>query len=1087
VSQVPTRLLNHFLAANRAAGPTDHELLRRYARTGDQAAFAEIVRRHGPMVLGAAARVLGRDPAAEDAFQVAFAALARGARSVRTESVAGWLHRTTIRAALRLRTRLASRPTLPEAVPGPATDPCAEVAWREVRRVLDRELETLPERLRVPLVLCYLEALTRDEAAARLGWSLRTLERRLGQGRATLLARLRRRGVTSVGLALGSTAGGLTLPVPIALADAAVRSAPRPAVPVPIGFGLAAAAVIVVGVGIGLGARPPAPAGDPPPKDSPPPAAEAPPADAPDVPLPPGAVRRFGSLTWRHPGGISEAHLSADGKALVTFGRGTIAVWDVVTGRRTYYSRDLEVLNTTQPGNVAIAPDGSWLAYLSPSKGAVRVVESATGKERLAAGVDGKLPGLPGNVAQANVVTFRSVWVPAGGKTLLLCDDKTLFAFDAVTGKEERKLTLPGQIVAITPDGKRAMLHDQSNPARAWVYDLPAGKEVVPFDGEFQKPGSNSWFIRAAISADGKRVATLSDLDAEIRLWDADTGKLVHTLKRAKPSGPLDDTRLVSVAISADGRTVYAGGISGAGDKVRRWDAETGKELDPWPASFSSVAAVVVGKDTVFACSDDGLIRRRDAATGKERPGPTGHTEVTMAARSPDGRTVVTSDHTGRLFVWDAGSGKLTRTVALEGDLSGPPFAFGPDGKRFACSLRDGRVALFDPATWKSVGEIKVAGGDFPFVRHLRFLADGSGLLVGHGSDHLERWDFGAHQPRWSLAEQMLAFAVSPDGNHFAVSVAKGVSIRSAADGSEVRLIPAVAEPDLVVYPVRVDALAFSPDGSLVAGTRWDVGDVFVWDVATGREVHKLVGHPTPHETRIGETSVAFSADGRWLATGHADRTARIWELATGKEAQRLTHDATVTGVSFVRDGRTLLTSAGLEVLLWDLASGADPKADLEALWTDLGSDDAAKAHRAAASLAARGDKAAEFLKAKLPPVPAPDAAAVAKWVSDLDSNRFAAREAATRALAELGPPARPALEAGLKSGPSAEGGTRIQELLTKLRQPLTEAEARPSRAVQALQWAGGDASRAVLKAWAAGAPGARLTDEARRALAVLD
>src|SRR5207249_7381623 len=100
--------------------------------------------------------------------------------------------------------RMAARPTLPEALPGPGTDPCAEVAWREVRRVLDGELEALPDRLRVPLVLCYLEALTRDEAAARLGWSLRTLERRLGQARATLLARLRRRGVTALGLALGA-------------------------------------------------------------------------------------------------------------------------------------------------------------------------------------------------------------------------------------------------------------------------------------------------------------------------------------------------------------------------------------------------------------------------------------------------------------------------------------------------------------------------------------------------------------------------------------------------------------------------------------------------------------------------------------------------------------------------------------------------------------------------------------------------------------------------------------------------------------------------------------------------------------------
>jgi RNA polymerase sigma factor (sigma-70 family) len=1082
VPQVPIRLLTHALTAARLAGPSDRELLLQYARSADQAAFAEIVRRHGPMVLGAAARVLGRDPAAEDAFQMAFAALARGARAIRTESVAGWLHRTAVRAALRLRARRTVPPGLPDEPAGPTTDPFAEVAWREVRQVVDAELNALPDRLRVPLVLCYLEALTRDEAAGRLGWSLRTLERRLGDGRAVLLARLRRRGVTGLGAAAVATAGGLTLPVPAALAESVVRSAPRPAVPLPVGFGLAAAIVVAVGVGIGLAGRPQAPAGDPPPKDAPTPVAgDAPAAEPPDVPLPPGALRRFGSLIWRHPGGILEATVSADGKTFVTVGKGSLAVWDAPTGRRTYYSRDLDVVNTFEPGNLAVAPDGSWVAYLSRTKAAVRVFEPATGKERLAVGDPGKAPGNP-----ANLLNYRSVRVPADGKTILFCDDETLYTYDAVAGKELRKFKLPGRVVALAADGRRAVVHNQSNPAQTFVYDVAGGKEVLQLDGEFQKPGGNSWFIRAAISADGKRVATLSDLDAEIRLWDADTGKLIHTLKRAKPAGPNDDTRLVTVALSADGKTVYAGGMAGAG--VRRWDAATGKELDPWTAGFGPVQAVVSGKETVFMCADDGLIRRRDAASGKEQGSPTGHHERAMAARSPDGRTVVTGDFSGRLLVWDAATGKLTRTVTLAGNMSGPPFAFRADGKMFACALRDGRVAVFDPATWKPVGEIKVPGGDQAFIRQIRFLADGSGLLINHGRGNFERWDLGADKPGWDVGEQVLAAAVSPDGKHFAVSVARGVSIRNVADGAEVRSIAVVPEADMVAFPIRVDALAFSPDGALVAGTRWDAGDAFVWDVATGKEVRKLVGHPTPHDTRIGETSVAFSADGRWLATGHADHTARVWELATGKEARRLTgHDATVSGVSFARDGRTLLTTAGLEVLLWDLASGADRTADLEGLWTDLGSDDVPKAYRAAASLAARGDRAAEFLKGKLAAAPAAEADRVRRSVAALDSDDFRVRDRASKELIDLGPAAAAALEAGLAKGPSAEGRTRIEDLLARLRRPLSGADARPLRAVQALQWAGGDAARAVLKAWAGGAPAARLTEAARRALAGLD
>jgi hypothetical protein len=127
------------------------------------------------------------------------------------------------------------------------------------------------------------------------------------------------------------------------------------------------------------------------------------------------------------------------------------------------------------------------------------------------------------------------------------------------------------------------------------------------------------------------------------------------------------------------------------------------------------------------------------------------------------------------------------------------------------------------------------------------------------------------------------------------------------------------------------------------------------------------------------------------------------------------------------------------------------------------------------------------LLKAKLPPLASADAERMAELVADLDSGRFAAREAATKSLAALGPAARPALEAGLSKKPSAEGRARIEDLLARLEKPLAGEEARPGRAVQVLQWAGGDTARSVLKAWASGAASGRLTEEAKRALAVID
>jgi RNA polymerase sigma factor (sigma-70 family) len=1034
------------------------------------------------MVLGTARRLLGRDPLAEDTFQVAFTALARRASSVRGESVAGWLHRTAVRAAARLRGKRRAQSDGLDVIPGPESDPCADVAWREVRQVLDAELNALPYRLRVPLVLCYLEALTRDEAAARLGWSLRTLERRLGQARATLQARLRRRGVTAVGVALVATAGGLTLPVPPALAAAAARAIPATGSAFRLIIGASAAALVAAGIAIGIGVRTSTPAADPPTKDPPPaPIAKGPQAsDVPDVPLPAGAARRFGSLAWRHPAGVSEAVLSADGKTLVTLGMGVLAVWDVPTGRRTYYLHVPERLNAFEPGNVAIAPDGSWVASVSRSKSTIRVIDLTTGKERM------NFKAFEPDPRQ-NLIDFRSIWVPADGKVILLCDTKTLIAYDSATGKQLRKAPLPGRVVALSPDGKRVATHHQDNPADASICDAETGKEVAKLDGRFAD-GNDGWSIRASFSADGKRVVTISSFGQQVRLWDASTGKLVGTFERGKSSGRADDPRLASVALSEDGRTLYGGSMDWASG-VRRWDIGTGKELEPWTGCKSTVSSLIAARDNVFAFENDGMIHRWDATTGKERPAPAGHSARAMAARSPDGRTVVTADFSGRLNVWDAETGRLTKVVPLARDLSGPPFAFRPDGNLFACALRTGRVALFDPTDWKSLGEVKFSDKESDFISGLAFLPDGSGLIINHGHDQVERWDLDAARPKWTIGDRALALAVAADGKHLAVSTAKGISIRAMADGSELRVIPVRPDPmSNVAFQIRADALTFSPDGSLIAATRWDEGDVYVWDTVTGREVRRLVGHAVPDQTRILETSIAFSADGRWLATGHADRTIRVWELATGKEALRLTgHDATVSGVSFARDGKTLLTSAGVEVLQWDLRAGAGGPAELESLWADLGSEDAAKAYKTAAILSTRGDRAAEFLMSKMPPVPAIDADRMMKLVADLDSGRFATREAATKALAELGPAARPALEAGLAKKPSAEGRSRIEDLLARLQKPLTGEYARPMRAVQALQWSGGDAARSVLKAWASGAAGVRLTEEAKRALLVID
>jgi C-terminal peptidase prc len=175
---------------------SDRELVERYAVSGDEPAFATLVERHGPLVWGVCRRLLRQAEDAEDVFQATFLVLARKAGTVRWRATLhGWLYEVASRLAAEARAK-ATRRRRHEALAAARVpvSACADDAARELGAVLDEELLRLPDRLREPLLLCYLDGHTSDQAARRLGWSLRTLERRLTRGRELLRARLTGRG-----------------------------------------------------------------------------------------------------------------------------------------------------------------------------------------------------------------------------------------------------------------------------------------------------------------------------------------------------------------------------------------------------------------------------------------------------------------------------------------------------------------------------------------------------------------------------------------------------------------------------------------------------------------------------------------------------------------------------------------------------------------------------------------------------------------------------------------------------------------------------------------------------------------------------
>jgi RNA polymerase sigma factor (sigma-70 family) len=224
----------HYLRG--VAGPegqaegSDGQLLERFIARRDEAAFTALLRRHGPLVWGVCRRILARTQDAEDAFQATWLVLVRKADSIgKRESVRSWLYgvaqRVAVRARATQRRQAASDSLLADVAARGGDSP--DLVWRDLRPVLDEEVSRLPEKYRLPVILCCLEGKTNDEAARELGCPRNTVASRLARARERLRSRLTRRGVTLSAallagvLARNAEAAGL----PAALGEASLRAA----------------------------------------------------------------------------------------------------------------------------------------------------------------------------------------------------------------------------------------------------------------------------------------------------------------------------------------------------------------------------------------------------------------------------------------------------------------------------------------------------------------------------------------------------------------------------------------------------------------------------------------------------------------------------------------------------------------------------------------------------------------------------------------------------------------------------------------------------------------------------------------------
>ncbi len=931
-----------------AGDAPDAELLDRYAREHDQAAFAALVGRYGPLVLGVARRQAADRHRAEDVFQATFLALARSAATLGGRpALANWLYTVALRQARKARARAARRAALELAAPArphDAPDPLAEITGRELLHIIDDELARLPDRLRLPVLLCCVQGLSREEAARQLGWSEGAVKGRLERGRRRLAARLAARGLAPAAVLLAplaavavpadlfartavQAAAPWSAAVPPAVAALASTGAARTLLPV---FLLVAGCAVAAGVvGWALAAGPVAT--DPAPtklvKISA--APDLPPAD----PLPDGATRRFGTPRYRHPTAIESFAASADGTfALATSGgriNGTVRAYDLATGRARYAverepgGRDVE--------GVAISPDGKTVAMKRDH--AVHLHDAATG-----------VPTARIDYPKANPSTTTDLLAfSPDGKFVVVAaaEGKALHLLDVVKGAVAH--TLPHAHVvfaaAFSPDGKHLVgggYDSEKNVYFARLWDATTGKELrrLPFgDGGIRS---------IAYAADGKTIAVGGDggKTLAVKLVDPATGKEVRAI-------PFPDaTSVKSVAFAPDGKTLAASG----GSATRLFDPGTGKEVLKIDRKAIGLRFSPDGKTLAGAVA--GTVYRWDAATGESLIPEGGESPVGQIEVTPDGKRLITRGQDGDAHVWDAGTGAHLRRVDVTWQRG---LALSPDGRFLVWPVADEKIrfkdenqpnAIYTGSRLKTFdlteGKFVERFGGFEGDAHdLFFPAGGKTLVtVDHRDAGVRVWDaakgtvertFRAGEP--AAPHQVSRAALSPDGKTLAVTYQPsgrgffapfGVKVWDVATGKE--------RHDLPGHRTYVDAVAFSPDGKhLVTGgaalsdfaqkqLKLPPDQVFVWDVVTGKMVAQLP---------VGAAAVAFAPDGKALALATADGTIQVRDAATWKVVGEFPGPRErVTALAFGPDGRLYSGSVDATTLAWDTkaAKPAGPK-----------------------------------------------------------------------------------------------------------------------------------------------------------------
>ena len=524
----------------------------------------------------------------------------------------------------------------------------------------------------------------------------------------------------------------------------------------------------------------------------------------------------------------------------------------------------------------------------------------------------------PGATARLGTVRFRyaasaAAYSPDGKVLALGGGDNQIRLLDTATGREIRRLrghlardfnpppnrksafevlvrsVSAGNVttLAFSPDGKTLASGGWDDMVRLW--DVAGGKELRKIVAH------RAMVARVVFAPDGKRLASRGGIDGMLRVWDATTGAELRKFEGLSRVNPWRFYREAALAFSPDGKRVVASGRKA----ILFFDLDSGKEVARWP----------------------------------------GYRDCMYVAYSPDGKLLATgglddaAKESYSLRLWDVAGGKELRRCELPRTRKGgtePPtcFAFSPDGKKLIAAIAEMDTYVFDVGSGKQAQRLAHL-----WARRVAYAPDGKTVLsVGGPAPRL--WDpasgkerflaFAGHQAR------VAAVAITPDGK-LTASSGEDIRLWETATGKPVRRLAAPAV-----------ALAISPDGKTLASAGGRT--LRLWDLETGKEIHKAQG---PRLLR----AVAFSPDGKLLASGDEQATIRLWDPSTLKPIRQLADMKSLAeslSLAFSPDGKTLACAGawnqfgvgnmtlnlqgrvtvtskqGYFVLMWDVATGQE-------------------------------------------------------------------------------------------------------------------------------------------------------------------